>query len=221
VTANCLKTSIPKPYFCQCKVDIDQSHHIMRRLRSHSPSLSLPSLRLSLSLTLSPGSVKRNRQPARGFRFAASSARLPAHSFRRAAFCVLLPVRCFRRAQLRAASVPRACVRGIRTVSWGTAAPAPVRETARPHALLGTAARRVHGPRATCARVTRSACARAAADRPASSSGAGAVARARARADARACALRTACARAPRVRAGVLSHTAPPPPLSIMAIIVS
>ena len=107
------ETSIPKPYFCQCKVDIDQSHHIMRRLRSHSPSLSLPSLRLSLSLTLSPGSVKRNRQPARGFRFAASSARLPAHSFRRAAFCVLLPVRCFRRAHgfLRAASVPRACVR--------------------------------------------------------------------------------------------------------------
>ena len=185
------ETSIPKPYFCQCKVDIDQSHHIMRRLRSHSPSLSLPSLRLSVSLTLSPGSVKRNRQPARGFRFAASSARLPAPcSFRRAAFCVLLPVRGFRRAHgfLRAASVPRACVRAcVRTggfapcpASWGTAAPAPMRETARPHALLGTAARRVQEPRATCVRV--SACARAAADRPASSSGAGAVARARGRA---------------------------------------
>ena len=167
MTANCLKTSIPKPYFCHCKVDIDQCKHNLTfactvatsyNEKAEVPlslSLSLPSLPLSLSLTLSPGSVKRNRQSARGFRFAACGARLPAHSFRRAAFCVLLPVRCFRRAHgfLRAASVPRACVRvygGFAPCpeSWKTAAPAPVRETARPHALLGTAARRAHGTRA-------------------------------------------------------------------------
>ena len=114
------ETSIPKPYFCQCKVDIDQSHHIMRRLRSHSPSLSLPSLRLSLTLTLSPGSVKRNRQPARGFRCTASGAQLSARGFLRTTSGALLPAR----ARLPARGFRSTCVRACVRV-YGGFAPCP------------------------------------------------------------------------------------------------
>ena len=155
------ETSIPKPYFCQCKVDIDQSHHIMRRLRSHSPSLSLPSLPLSLSP--SPSIPDQSKEIDN--RRAASGSRLPVHGFRRTAFGARLSAYYFRCAASGArtascARLPfheRACVCAcVRTGGfapcpaspWGTAAPAPVRETARPHALLGTAARRAHGTRA-------------------------------------------------------------------------